>query len=289
MIEKTEPGYVRPRWPQENPQARLARKARIGALERSTARLLHSMEPMRISEECDREASSMDLVLDLTKRSASLQGQPPEGLGGAACGLRPIDELLLQQPYRGPQHSSRRYRACSQERHQRRTQRSVDLQLEAKAHIAVQRWIDEGGLHGQEKDRRGSTSKSIAASPTTCRKIFSGSRIPSTGEKMPSFLGDRENAMPRSEIMCHQPGRIASIHASGLKNAYAGLGTFETDHCPRRRAPPPALHPSICRWEWSRHKAHVLRHDAAHARHRWTMVDRAWPRPPPGRVQGYLG
>ena len=48
-----------------------------------------------------------------------------------------------------------------------------DLQLEAKAHVEVQRWLDEGGLSDRRRPKQAS-SKFIAASPAFFRMTFAG-------------------------------------------------------------------------------------------------------------------
>lgn len=59
------------------------------------------MEPMRISEENGARPELTELVVELTKRSASFRSSLPRGVGRTASRVRPINELLLQQSYRG--------------------------------------------------------------------------------------------------------------------------------------------------------------------------------------------
>jgi len=55
--------------------------------------------------------------------------------------------------------------------------RKRDLQLEAKAHIAIQQWIDNGALASSSVSLAG--IKEIHAASVSCfLTIFSGSRIP---------------------------------------------------------------------------------------------------------------
>jgi Fic family protein len=106
------------------------------------------MEPMLIGETSRHRAELVDLALELAQKSAGLRRSLPESLLASLADLvramncyysnlieghdtHPIDiEKALKNDY-------------SKDRHKR------DLQLEAKAHIKVQKWIDEGGLRGR--------------------------------------------------------------------------------------------------------------------------------------------
>ena len=52
-----------------------------------------------------------------------------------------------------------------------------DLQLEAKAHIAVQQWIDSGGLKGPATTARLHRRNPPALLRATARKTYCGSKI----------------------------------------------------------------------------------------------------------------
>src|SRR5882672_3435166 len=106
------------------------------------------MEPLVLGEGSRHRAELTDLALELAQRSAGFRRSLPESLLTSLAGLvramncyysnlieghdtHPIDiERALRNDY-------------SQDTHKR------DLQLEAKAHISVQQWIDGGGLKGQ--------------------------------------------------------------------------------------------------------------------------------------------
>jgi Fic family protein len=103
------------------------------------------MEPMLVGEGSRHRTELLDLALDLTQKSAGFRRSLPASLLGSLATLvramncyysnlieghdtHPIDiERALKNDYSGDT-------------------RKRDLQLEAKAHIAVQKWIDEGGL-----------------------------------------------------------------------------------------------------------------------------------------------
>ncbi len=106
------------------------------------------MSPMRLSEDSHHRAALVDLAIDLTGKSAGFRRSLPIGVVTALADLvramncyysnlieghdtHPIDiERALKNDYS----------ADPQKR---------NLQLEARAHITVQRWIDEGNVTGR--------------------------------------------------------------------------------------------------------------------------------------------
>ena len=106
------------------------------------------MEPMLVSESGSRRAGLADLAVDLAARSAGFRRSLPDGV------LRALSQLvramncyysnLIEGHDTHPIDIERAmegdYSADPEKR---------DLQLEARAHIAVQTWIDEGGLDGR--------------------------------------------------------------------------------------------------------------------------------------------
>jgi Fic family protein len=108
---------------------------------------LSAMEPLLIGAGSRRRAALIDLALDLTQKSAGFRRSLPPALQISLADMvramncyysnlieghdtHPVDiERAIKNDY-------------SQDAHKR------DLQLEAKAHIAVQQWIDHGGLKG---------------------------------------------------------------------------------------------------------------------------------------------
>jgi len=106
---------------------------------------IYLMEPMRISEECAARPPLTDLVLDLTKRSSSFRASLPRGLADPLA-----DFVRLMNCYYSNLIEGRNTlpinieRALNNDFSQNIEKRN--LQLEAKAHIEIQRWIDEGGL-----------------------------------------------------------------------------------------------------------------------------------------------
>jgi len=121
-------------------------KEDIKAVDKGEA--ISDMEPLLISDSSRHRGGLTDLAFDLTQKSAGFRRSLAESLLTSFADLvramncyysnlieghdtHPIDiERALKNDY-------------SQDTHKR------DLQLEAKAHISVQQWIDGGGLKGQ--------------------------------------------------------------------------------------------------------------------------------------------
>ena len=107
-----------------------------------------AMEPLRVSESAPGRENLTELAMELTAKSAGFSRSLPDGVITALAELvrsmncyysnlieghdtQPVDiERALQNDY-------------SDEPHKR------NLQLEARAHVTVQQWIDEGGLIGR--------------------------------------------------------------------------------------------------------------------------------------------
>jgi Fic family protein len=108
---------------------------------------LSVMEPLVIGDAYARRMALTDLALDLTQKSAGLRRSlPPALLASLADMVRAMNcyySNLIEGHYTHPVDIERAIKNdYSQDARQR------DLQLEAKAHIAVQRWIDGGALKG---------------------------------------------------------------------------------------------------------------------------------------------
>lgn len=106
------------------------------------------MEPLLLREDLRHRAELTDLALELAQKSAGFRRSLPESLVSSLADLvrsmncyysnlieghdtHPVD---IERALRGDYSNDARKR---------------DLQLEAKAHIDVQRWIDAGGLKGR--------------------------------------------------------------------------------------------------------------------------------------------
>jgi Fic family protein len=106
------------------------------------------MEPLLIGESSRHRAGLTDLALELAQKSAGFRRSLPETwLASLADFLRAMNcyySNLIEGHDTHPIDIERALKGDYSSDAKKR-----DLQLEAKAHIAVQQWIDDGGLKGR--------------------------------------------------------------------------------------------------------------------------------------------
>src|SRR5262245_60316915 len=107
------------------------------------------MEPMLVSEGSPARAKLAELTFELSKASAAFRASLPAGLTTPLADLVRSMNCYYSNLIEGHNtHPVDIEKAIHNELSKDPKKR--DLQLEAKAHIAVQRWIDEGNLDGRE-------------------------------------------------------------------------------------------------------------------------------------------
>ncbi|MEO1149686.1 MAG: Fic family protein [Pseudomonadota bacterium] len=120
------------------------RKADIKPAE-DRGELVTQIEPLMIGEGGKLRSALADLALELTAKSTGLRKSLPEGIVDALSGLVRLMNCYYSNLIEGHDtHPIDIERALNEDFSQDAKQR--DLQLEARAYIAVQQWIDEGGL-----------------------------------------------------------------------------------------------------------------------------------------------
>lgn len=121
-------------------------KADINA-EKDRGETTSLMEPLLIAEGSRHRSGLIDLALELAQRSAGFRRSLPESiltsLGDLVRSMNCYYSNLIEGHDTHPIDIERALRGDYSNDTQKR-----DLQLEAKAHIAVQQWIDNGGLKG---------------------------------------------------------------------------------------------------------------------------------------------
>src|SRR5271156_4655378 len=106
------------------------------------------MEPMVISEGSRHRAALTDLAIDLAQKSTGFRRSLPEGLLSSLADLVRSMNCYYSNLIEGHDtHPIDIERALKDDYSNDRKKR--DLQLEAKAHIAVQKWIDHDNLKGR--------------------------------------------------------------------------------------------------------------------------------------------
>lgn len=112
------------------------------------------MEPLLIAEGSPHRGPLSDLALELVAKSAGFRASLPEGVRSALAALVRSMNCYYSNLIEGHEtHPVDIERALRND--YSREPRKRDLQLEAKAHIEVQRWIDGGGLTGRVATRSG--------------------------------------------------------------------------------------------------------------------------------------
>ena len=129
--------------------AKKAEKVPIPLLLRDDGEAVAIMEPMLVSESSPRRAKIAELAFELTQASAAFRASLPAGLIGPLADLVRSMNCYYSNLIEGHNtHPIDIERAIHNDLSSDPKKR--DLQLEAKSHIAVQRWIDEGNLDGRE-------------------------------------------------------------------------------------------------------------------------------------------
>ena len=184
------------------------------------------MEPMRISEESSARPALTELVLELSKRSAAFRASLPSGLAEPLADFVRSMNCYYSNLIEGHNtHPVDIERALNNDLSKNPKKR--DLQLEAKAHIEVQRWIDEGGLRNRENTVAGILEvhrRFTELLPDDLRSVEN----PDTGKKIPVLPGEMRTCDARV-------GRHIAISPAALlrfmrrfDEQYSGLGNFET-------------------------------------------------------------
>jgi Fic family protein len=106
-----------------------------------------AMEPLGIGESSRYRASVSELAFDLTQKTASFKGGlPPTIVASLANLVRSMNCYYSNLIEGHDTHPIDIERALNSDFSA--DPKKHDLQLEAKAHISVQKWIDDGGLDG---------------------------------------------------------------------------------------------------------------------------------------------
>lgn len=106
------------------------------------------MEPLVLGEGSRRRPELTDLALELAQRSAGFRRSLPESLLSSLATLVRAMNCYYSNLIEGHETHPVDIERAMQGDYSKDTKKR-DLQLEAKAHIAVQQWIDQGSLRGR--------------------------------------------------------------------------------------------------------------------------------------------
>jgi Fic family protein len=184
------------------------------------------MEPMIIGDGARQRAALNDLALDLVQKSAGFRRSLPESLVASLAQLVRSMNCYYSNLIEGHNtHPIDIERALKGDYSKDAKKR--DLQLEAKAHITVQQWIDGGGLKG-----RAVTADSIREIHRRFCELLPDDLLwiedPATKEKLkviPGALRDRDVA-----VGIHVPVSPAAVprFLKRFEDVYSKLGKSET-------------------------------------------------------------
>jgi Fic family protein len=180
------------------------------------------MEPLLIRESSRDRGALTDLAVELAARSAGFRRSLPQGVLTALADLVRAMNCYYSNLIEGhdthPVDIERAlkndYSADAQKR---------NLQLEAKAHITVQRWIDEGGLAG-----RAVTADAIRETHRRFCELVPDELLhvtePDTGERLRVIPGElRTRYVKVGTHVSISPGALPRF-LERFETAYSGLG-----------------------------------------------------------------
>lgn len=184
-----------------------------------------AMEPMLVTESGGRRDKLADLALDLTAKSTALRKSLPDGIARALADLVRAMNCYYSNLIEGHDtHPIDIERALEGDYSQDATKR--DLQLEARAHIEVQRWIDEDGLPG----RPTSTASVLEIHKRFCELLPEDLLFvenPETGERLRIIPGElRHRHVIVGRHVAVSPGALPRF-LDRFETAYAKLGRVD--------------------------------------------------------------
>ena len=183
-------------------------------------------EPLMVSEGSPHRSELNDLALELATRSAAFRASLPASIAEALAGLIRSMNCYYSNLIEGHNtHPVDIERALKDDYSADPEKR--DLQLEAKAHIAVQKWIDGGGLEG----RATAPDAILDIHRRFCELLPPDLLLvehPSTGENIPVLSGAiRENDVEVGRHVAVSPGAVPRF-LTRLDEAYARAGRIES-------------------------------------------------------------
>ena len=183
------------------------------------------MEPMRVSASSRHRATLADLSVELAAHSAGFRRSLPEGVLTALASLVRAMNCYYSNLIEGHDtHPLDIERALKNDYSTDADKRN--LQLEARAHIAVQQWIDEGGLQSQLVSTKG-----ICEIHKRFGELLPDELLwveePDTGERLQVIPGElRQRDVRVGQHVPISPGALPRF-LERFEQAYGGLGKAE--------------------------------------------------------------
>lgn len=183
------------------------------------------MEPMVVSDSSRHRAELADLAFVLATETAAFKSSLPQGVLTALADLVRSMNCYYSNLIEGHDtHPVDIERALKND--YSTDARKRDLQLEAKAHITVQKWIDDGGL----KDKATSLDSVRTIHSRFCDLLppdMLWVEDPDTGEKYPLVPGElRTRDVKVGKHVAVSPGAVPRF-LTRFETAYAKLGKVD--------------------------------------------------------------
>ena len=198
----------------------------VAVLPHDRGEAVSAMDPTLIGEQSKHRGALADLALDLAVRSAGFKRSLPPGIGVALADLVRAMNCYYSNLIEGHDtHPIDIERALKDDYSNDAGKR--DLQLEARAHIEVQRWIDEGGLRGRATSAGGIReihSRFVKHLPESLLWVEN----PETKERMgvlPGALRETDERVGRHVAI--SPGAVPRF-LDQFEHAYSRLGRTDT-------------------------------------------------------------
>lgn len=184
------------------------------------------MEPLLLSEGSRHREALIDLAVELAARSAGFRRSLPEGVLTALADLVRAMNCYYSNLIEGHDTHPVDIERALKDDYSADTEKR-NLQLEAKAHIAVQQWIDEGGLR-----KHAATSDGIREIHRQfCERLpddLLWVEEPESGERMRVVPGEpRQRDVKVGRHIPISPGAVPRF-LEKFESIYSGLGKSET-------------------------------------------------------------
>ena len=184
------------------------------------------MEPLLIPQSSKYKGGLADLALELTRTSTALRKTLPDGIVKALSDLVRSMNCYYSNLIEGHDtHPIDIERALKEDYSEDPEKR--DLQLEAKAHISVQKWIDDGGL----ADRAVSAEGLLETHRRFCELLpdeLLWVENKTTGERLPVIPGEpRRRDVEVGRHVAISPGAIPRF-LGRFETAYKNLGRVDS-------------------------------------------------------------
>ncbi len=184
------------------------------------------MEPVLVRQSARQYAELADLALELTARSTGFRRSLPDGIVAALSGLVRSMNCYYSNLIEGHDtHPIDIERALNDDYSEDPKKR--DLQLEARAHIAVQKWIDEDGL----AEKVTSINGIIEIHQHFCERLpedLLWVENPETKERIKMHPGElRKHDVKVGRHIPISPGALLRF-LQRFEEAYSGLGKVES-------------------------------------------------------------